>query len=333
MAGSRSFGALLAAFILAACVHALCAQFICAEGRTTLYAVQGLLNTALYIAFNVLFLTVFCWGVMGYLLSTVVADCLSALFLICRERLWRQFRPVPSAALWRQMLAYCVPLIPTAVFWWIMGVSDRYLVKWFVGSDANGIYAVAYKIPTILTSLATVFMDAWKLSAIAESGDRWAQARFYARVWDAFFSAVCLCVGGIIAFSPLLIRLLAAESYYDVTKKSTASLWTSLAGAAANIALDLLLIPRIGVQGAAAAMFLGCLLVFLMRTVSVRRLLPFRLAGGKLALGALVLLVQTAAMLLRPRGWLAAQGVCLIVLFILALRPMLAATQTVFQRK
>mgnify|MGYP003278603616 FL=1 len=139
MAGSRSFGALLAAFILAARVHALCAQFIRAEGHTTLYAVQGLLNTALYIALNVLFLTVFRWGVMGYLLSTVAADCLSALFLICRERLWRQ------------MLTYCVPLIPTAVFWWIMGVSDRYLVKWFVESDANGIYAVAYKIPTILT--------------------------------------------------------------------------------------------------------------------------------------------------------------------------------------
>ena len=257
------------------------------------------------------------------------------------------------------MLTYCVPLIPTAVFWWIMGVSDRYLVKWFVESDANGIYAVAYKIPTILTILATVFMDAWQLSAIAESGDRRAQARFYGRVWDAFFSAVCLCAGGIIAFSPLLIRLLAAESYYDawryipiltlsmiaaafsnfmgsvyvVTKKSTASLWISLAGAAANIALDLFLIPRIGVQGAAAATFLGCLLVFLMRTASAGRLLPFRLAGGKLALGALVLLVQTAAMLLRPRGWLAAQGVSRNVLFILALRPMLAAAQTVFQRK
>ena len=76
-------------------------------------------------------------------------------------------------------------------------------------------------------------------------------------MWDAFFSTVCLCAGGIIAFSPLLIRLLAAESYYDawryipiltlsmiaaafsnfmgsvyvVTKKSTASLWISLAGA------------------------------------------------------------------------------------------------------
>ena len=87
LAGSQQFGLLLAAFIIAACVHALCAQFIRAEGHTTLYAVQGLLNTALYIAFNVLFLTVFRWGVMGYLLSTVAADCLSALFLICRERL------------------------------------------------------------------------------------------------------------------------------------------------------------------------------------------------------------------------------------------------------
>ena len=172
MAGGDQLGTLLAAFIIAACIHALCAQFIRAEGHTTLYAVQGLFNTALYIALNVLFLTVFRWGVMGYLLSTVAADLMSALFLICREKLWRYFRPLPNAALWRRMLAYCVPLIPTAIFWWIMGVSDRYMVKWFIGGDANGIYAVAYKIPTILTILATVFMDAWQLSAIAESGDR-----------------------------------------------------------------------------------------------------------------------------------------------------------------
>ena len=320
---------------------------------------QGLFNTAFYIALNVLFLTVFHWGVMGYLLSTVVANLMSALFLTCKEKLWRQFRLAPSSVLWRKMLAYCVPLIPVAIFWWIMGVSDRYMVRAFLGSEANGIYAVAYKIPTILTILATVFMDAWQLSAIAESGDRRAHLRFYSRVWDAFFSVVYLCAGGIIAFSPLLIRLLAAKSYYEawryipvltlsmiaaafsnfmgsiyvVTKKSTASLWTSLFGAAANIALNLILIPRIGVQGAAVATFLGCLLVFLVRMVSVRQLLPFALSGGKLALGALALLIQTAAMLFRPHGWLAAQGICLIVLALLALRPMLAAAQTVFQRK
>lgn len=355
----RAYGFLLASFVIASCYHGLCAHFVRAQGNTALFAVQGLFNTALFIGLNVLFLAVFHWGIRGYVLSTTAANLITTVLLIWKARLWRDVRPGPVRGLRRQMPRYCVPLIPTAIFWWIMGVSDQYMVKWFLGSDANGIYAVAYKIPTILTILAAVLLDAWQLSAIAESGDRRAQARFYARVWDAFFSAVCLCAGGIIAFSPLLIRLLAAESYYDawryipiltlsmiaaafsnfmgsvyvVTKKSTASLWISLAGAAANIALDLFLIPRIGVQGAAAATFLGCLLVFLMRTASAGRLLPFRLAGGKLALGALVLLVQTAAMLLRPRGWLAAQGVSRNVLFILALRPMLAAAQTVFQRK
>lgn len=189
--GERQLGTLLAVFIIAACAHALCAQFIRAEGHTALYALQGLLNTALYLALNVLFLAVFRWGVMGYLLSTVVADCMSTLFLVCKERLWRRFRVSPNLTLWRQIYSYCVPLIPAAIFWWVMGVSDRYMVKWFLGSDANGIYAVAYKIPTILTILATVFMDAWQLSAIAESGDQKTHLRFYGRVWDAFASAVC----------------------------------------------------------------------------------------------------------------------------------------------
>lgn len=162
-----------------------------------------------------LFLAVFRWGVMGYLLSTVVADCMSTLFLVCKERLWRRFRVSPNLTLWRQIYSYCVPLIPAAIFWWVMGVSDRYMVKWFLGSDANGIYAVAYKIPTILTILATVFMDAWQLSAIAESGDQKTHLRFYGRVWDAFASAVLLGAGSIIAFSPLLIRLLADEPYYE----------------------------------------------------------------------------------------------------------------------
>ena len=90
--GERQLGTLLAVFIIAACAHALCAQFIRAEGHTALYALQGLLNTALYLALNVLFLAVFRWGVMGYLLSTAVADCMSTLFLVCKERLWRRFR-------------------------------------------------------------------------------------------------------------------------------------------------------------------------------------------------------------------------------------------------
>lgn len=92
-------------------------------------------------------------------------------------------------------------------------------------------------------------------------------------------------------------------SVYVVTKKSAASFWTSLAGSAANIALNLRLIPLMGIQGAAAATFASCLVVFLIRLVSARRLLPFPLSIEKLVLGAAVLSVQTAFILFRWPGW------------------------------
>ena len=355
----RAYGFLLASFVIASCCHALCAHFVRARGNTALFAAQGFFNTALFIGLNVLFLAVFHWGIRGYVLSTTVANLITTGLLVFRARLWRYAGLAPRRGLRRQMLRYCIPLIPTAVFWWIMGVSDRYMVKWFLGSDANGIYAVAYKIPTILTILATVFMDAWQLSAIAESdGDRQAHLRFYGRIWDAFASAVFLCAGGIIALSPLLIRLLAEESYYSawqyipvltlsmaaaafsnfmgsvyvVTKQSKASFWTSLVGAGSNIVLNLWLIPQIGLQGAAAT-FLSCLAVFLIRLVNARQLLPFPLSGRKLALGVGILLLQTLFLLFRWPGWLPVQIAGLLALLLLGLPAILATLRVVFHRK
>ena len=356
----RAYGFLLASFVIASCYHALCAHFVRARGNTALFAAHGFFNTALFIGLNVLFLAVFHWGIRGYVLSTTVANLITTGLLVFRARLWRYAGLAPRRGLRRQMLRYCIPLIPTAVFWWIMGVSDRYMVKWFLGSDANGIYAVAYKIPTILTILATVFMDAWQLSAIAESdGDRQAHLRFYGRIWDAFASAVFLCAGGIIALSPLLIRLLAEEAYYSawqyipvltlsmaaaafsnfmgsvyvVTKQSKASFWTSLVGAGSNIVLNLWLIPRIGLQGAAAATFLSCLAVFLIRLVNARQLLPFSLSGRKLALGVGILLLQTLFLLFRWPGWLPVQIAGLLALLLLGLPAILATLRVVFHRK
>ena len=321
----RAYGFLLASFVIASCYHGLCAHFVRAQGNTALFAVQGLFNTALFIGLNVLFLAVFHWGIRGYVLSTTAANLITTVLLIWKARLWRDVRPGPVRGLRRQMPRYCVPLIPTAIFWWIMGVSDRYMVKWFLGSDANGIYAVAYKIPTILTILAAVFLGA----------------------------------GGIIALSPLLIRLLAEEAYYDawryipvltlsmaaaafsnflgsvyvVTKRSAASFWTSLSGAGTNIVLNLWLIPRMGLQGAAAATFASCLVVFLIRLVNARQLLPFPLSGRKLAIGVTALLVQTLFLLFRWPGWVLAQLAGLAVLLLLGLTALLSTLRVILYRK
>lgn len=87
---------LIALYTMCSCLHALCAQFVRAEGHTALFAVQGMVNTALVIGLNVLFLVGLRMGITGYVLSVALADLACTLFLVVRERLWRQLMLRPA---------------------------------------------------------------------------------------------------------------------------------------------------------------------------------------------------------------------------------------------
>lgn len=349
--------ALIAVFVTASCLHTLCAQFVRARGEMTLFAVQGLINTALVIGLNILLLAVCRLGVTGYVLSTALADLLCTAYLVLRARLWRALTLRRPAGLIRRMLRYCVPLIPTATFWWITSVSDRYMITAWLGSAANGVYAVAAKLPTVLTVLSSVFMEAWLFSAVTERQDGAAAHRqFYASVWRTFFSAMVLSASAVVAFSRPAVRLLAEEEFfgawryvpvlclamvfaafstffssvYVVAKKSGASFWTALLGAGSNVLLNLLLIPRIGVGGAALATLGSYVLVFFVRAGSIRRLLPFPLAMPRVLLDAALLAAQALWLTLQLPGWIAAQGVCLGALVLLNAKPLLQAAHEIF---
>lgn len=350
---------LIALFTMASCYHSLCAQFIRAEGKTALFAVQGMINTVLVIGLNILFLAVLHYGVTGYVLSVALADILCTLLLIWKEKLWRQLIARPSGAAWREMLQYSIPMIPTTIFWWITSVSDRYMVNGFIGSDANGIYAVAYKIPTILTLLSGIFMEAWQFSAVSEShGDRRAHIRFYSKVWCSFQSMLFVAAALIVAFAKPEIRLLAASEYYSawvyvpvlaaamvfssfvsyvgsvymVEKKSVRSFTTAMIGALLNVGLNLLLIPsKLGVQGAAIATFASYFVVFVIRAVDARRFIPFKLYTLGVVENAVLLTVQIVFMVLELPGWRIAQGVCIALLLFLNAKPLLASIQRVLR--
>lgn len=322
---------LMAIYTIASCYHSLCAQFIRAQGKMALYAGQGILNTVLVIGLNILFLLVFKWGITGYVLSTAVADILCSGFLVFKEKLWQYLTVKPGKGLLAHMLRYSVPLIPTTIFWWITSVSDRYMITAFLGSDANGIYAVAAKIPTLLTLMATIFLEAWQFSAIAESaGERKEHIRFYSKIWKIFMSAMFLAGGVVIALSQWEIRVLSADEYYSawqyipllsaamifssfvtfagsiyvVEKKSLLSFGTSMAGAAVNILLNLILIPtELGIQGAVIATFSSYFLVFLIRSKNARKLLPFRLYSQRLTVNCMIMAIHIIWLVGELPGW------------------------------
>ncbi len=319
----RKYVWLIVLYVLLADLQAVCAHYVRAIDRTPLFAAQGVLNTVLTVGCNVLFLFVLGMGVMGYVLSVVVGNFLTTVFLFFKAQLWRVIKPRKiDRGMMKGLLRFSLPLIPTTLCWLITDLSDRSMVTAICGSAANGIYSAAYKIPTVVTLVASIFLQAWQFSAIAEESDEQERGRFYASVFGGYLSLVMIGAAGLILISPYLTKILLADSYfgawrymptllcaaaleaivsflasvYLVKKKSMHSFITALFGAASNILLNLVLIPVMGPLGAAVATLASYAIVMIARLWDTQRLLRFRLYLPRLLVSVVLLGALCAVM-------------------------------------
>lgn len=318
---------LLGLFVITSSLRSLCAQFVRSQNRVKLFAIDGILSTVTTILFNILYLVVFRWGIFGYMFSIICADLISVVFLSFTARLHRfvNFRSLDFSVL-RSMLKYAIPMIPNTVLWWITNVSDRYLVAGFLGESFTGLYAAAYKIPSLIMLASGIFMDAWQISAVTEEENRDA---FYTRIMSLYSSLLFVMASGIIVCTRWIPHVLFAKEYYSawqyipllvismvftcivnflgsiymVEKKSIRSLLTALVSAVVNVVLNLLWIPKYGVNGAAAATLVCYLVVFLIRMIDTRRYIRIQWDYGRLAACTVLVLAQTVLLLCQvPYG-------------------------------
>jgi len=330
---------LIALYVIAANFHSAFANYLRAEGRTVLFAVQGILNTALTIVLNVLFLVTFEMGATGYVLSVVVADLTMAILLFFVARLWRDFsvRSI-SRGTAKELLKFSIPYIPTTMLWLITSVSDRYIVTYFCGESANGLYAAAYKLPTLLSLVSGVFVEAWHFSTVRDATDD-EKGDFFGTVYFHFMSVMFMGGAFLVAGAKIFTKLLLADSYYSswefvpvlvmatvfstlvsflgsvyfLKKKSTSSMLTAMVGALVNVILNFVMIPTHGVMGAAVATLISYLAVFAVRSYDTSLELKFPRHYGRLILNSVLLLAQIVVMLLEVKYWILIEAVLLLI--------------------
>ena len=315
---------LLVFYVISSNFHTLAKEYVRAKGHMKLYAFQGILGTALTIAFNLLFLIPMKLGVTGYVLSVAVADALGTLFLVVYAKLYKDFSfKLVSKSKIKEMLKYSLPMMPTTVIWWITNVSDRFIVTAICGNGENGLYSAAYKIPTVIALVAGVFNEAWQISAISESKDKEEVSKFFSAVFERYSAVLFLGCAFLIPFTPLGASLLLNESYYDawefmpvlliatvfsslvtyigtiytVKKKTAMSFVTAAFGAALNIILNFALIPNLGAQGAGIATAISYFAVFAARAIHSKKFMPFNLGAWRIALNTVMVLVQAIFMI------------------------------------
>ncbi|MDN6842689.1 MAG: oligosaccharide flippase family protein, partial [Staphylococcus equorum] len=173
-------------------------QFTRGIGKVKEFAINGILTTFVIAGLNLYFLIYLHLGIDGYLLSMIIAAVISNIYLFIVTKGFRYFSlQALNKELLQAMLRYSIPLIPNSIMWWLINGSTRYFILLFVGASANGLFAVANKIPSVLSIATTIFSQAWQLSAFEENDSK-DKGIFYTKVFKNYYIILFL-------FSSLLL--------------------------------------------------------------------------------------------------------------------------------
>ncbi len=248
-------------------------------------------------------------AVLSLLISNLVLACWLVPWLLSRVRL--RF----SGEALRGMLSFGVPYIPAGISMWVLSLSDRYLLTRFDSLESVGLYSVAYRLGMAMALVLAGFQLAWPQFAYslehAEEGDA-----VYAKTLTYLFMTMITVGLALSLFREELTALVATEKYlpaayiipfvafaysfeavYTVTSlgavfhnRTLYVALSSLTAAGMNVLLNVLMIPRFGIGGAACSTAVSYLLLALcMARLSKRfRAVPYE--WSRIVLVALVAL-------------------------------------------
>ena len=260
-------------------------------------AAAGLISAATMLFLNILFLVVLDLGLDGYFFANSAALLVPFFWLLFRLR-GVVFGPAQHSSdpLFGKMVRYAYPLAAATVGWWFVNVSERYIVLAICGADANGIYSAAAKLPSILSTIGSVFIQAWQISVI-KGFDEHDSDGFYRKVFDSVETLLVLACSALIALAPFVAQIMLSGEFYSgwrytpflfiyalfntmgglfgpffSAKLDTKPLVTStLLGGIVNVIAGVPLVWLFGVQGAALSSLLSGIVGWAYRSCKVRK--------------------------------------------------------------
>lgn len=283
-------------------------------------SVAGIVQTFVTVGLNILFIAIFHFGAYGYLMA-VTTGLFASLFyeqMSVRKSLERRLSiKAPSKKLYKEMLMFSFPLMLNSVFWWLNTSIDKYFVIGICGVEQNGIYSVAAKLPTLLTTILTIFLQAWSVSAIKDY-DKDDRDGFFGNTYE-FFNALATTLCSLlilliiplsrilfvkdffIAWKPSAFLLLSGVfsalssfigSIFSAVKNSKVFLISTLAAAGVNMILNFFLIDHMGIIGAAVATVASFAVVWIIRYVLAAKYINWQIHFFKHIFGYFLLAIQ-----------------------------------------
>lgn len=272
-------------FVVVNPVYLLYQGYLQASQNGVAYGINSLANTVLYIGLVILFLVKFKMGVLGVLLTQLIVAVVFFIYVFVRFLIKLNLRwdkPIMNAA-----FKYSLPLLPHTLANWSNGTIDKLLVNDIRSTADTGIYGLGQQYAGVMSITANAINQAyvpWFFQK-ADSGD----LHSVRKVSNVMVAAICMIAMMLSVFSREVLGLMISNPQYDgvyviipylvfafvfqfvyfffvnvLFLKNTGVIFIiTVSSVVFNVLLNLLLIPRIGIMGAAIA----CMITYYLKSV------------------------------------------------------------------
>lgn len=256
-----------------------------AEERAAAFSGLGVARTVLLAATTIGMVVLLRLGALGSLLAHLLSSSMMAVVYWALMRKWLSMRVNTSDVV--EVSQIGLPLVPHIMVGWVMTLGDRWFIERFHGLEALGIYAIGYQVGQLLEYLVDAGTRAISPSLFrqAEKGN-WRSVNGLVQVTFATVTVAGIALGLV---SPELVELMVGDRYLGA---AIIAAWVSFSGifkgfytlavstifisgrtkllplisgtaAVGNIILNLLLIPKYGIRGAAWSTVASYAILFL----------------------------------------------------------------------
>jgi O-antigen/teichoic acid export membrane protein len=275
------------------------------EERARAFFVTTILNVLATIGVTIVLVVGAGEGARGLLLGSYATGAAFVLGLIFAQR--RRLSLRFDRGLLRRMLRFGLPTMPAEASLYLLNFVDRIIIVRSAGLAEAGLYSLAVKFAQAINVLVRGFQLAWPPLAYSIRDDGEAR-RAYAAIVTLFVAGCAFVVTGMWLFSRWIVRALAAPEFFGSYKAigliSTAvtlyalylvlvvilgrtgrtefNFPATLAALVTNVALNLILVPPLGIVGAALALVASYVVVLALMYGFTQRLFPVPYQWGRL---------------------------------------------------
>lgn len=276
------------------------------------------IHTIIIAVSNIILITVMNKGIEGYFYSLITAQIAIITIYLNKSKIMKnislkstKFNKI------KRMLIFSMPLIPNSMNFWIMNASDRYILNYFLGYASTGVYAIAYKIPTIIFVLNDIFQQGWQIAGVRTYKTKDSKD-FNTTINRNTFSFLIIVVSILIVFIKFIMKYFGGNKFYEAwmytplllvstiftamstflgvayiaSKDTKGALTTSIIGSIINIALNLLFIPIFGIQAAAISTLVSYFVIWLLRIFGTKKHLEIQYDWKVIIISILVVILQ-----------------------------------------